>query len=372
MRAPRRGVMATLAAATVAVAGAGGSGNPGDGEYEAGREAIEKMTPAQKEQLREKLKRFRELGYDRQENLRAFHRDLEGKPNREELKEVMEAYCNWAWTFLSRTELLQLEALPPKKRIQEVIKLKASTDWWMRFTGGASGFSGWEAMKTSMKNLARRYVISHGDELVLTLPEQQQSKWKARLEKARSQGEDGNEDALAALIAWYLAGPTQRLPISDADMAAFEKLLPSEIRKRHAELPSEAKTREIRGKLQLLAHVHFASGGPEMRDLVTPEALVAFRKDLPEDVQKRLARDEQGDELRGWYFHSKLPPHLREGRSFGGRRPSHGGDPRRGGPRRGGPGSMGSPPPYGGPQRGGSSGMGRPQMEKRPGSGRTQ
>ena len=167
------------------------------------------------------------------------------------------------------------------------------------------------------------------------------------------------------------------LPITDADVADFEKLLTPDTRKWYAETPLDLKIPSIQHGMRGMLHFLFASGSPDLKDLVTAEELNEFEKSLPPDRRDSLARlpaEMRSGQLRFSYFLSKLPEHLRgerDGRYSSGRGGPPHGDQRHDGPpefRRGPRNDLrdrgDEPPP--GPMRPDRPGMQPPPGEMRP------
>ena len=347
----KRWTIATLAAATVVAAGAGESGNTRDGDERELRDRIERMEPAAKRQLLEKREQFRRLSAEKQDQLRQLHRDLQAEENREELERVMKAYFEWVRT-LSASERSHLHSLTdPEERLQLVIKYRTSPGRrpWRRDGFGSyppygrgisrntpPGFV--REVGETLKIWAGPYIATHADELAALLPPEEREKWKAHLQQVRSESTEGDKDLWRALVRWYLAGPAQDLPITDADVADFEKLLTPDTRKWYAETPLDLKIPSIQHGMRGMLHFLFASGSPDLKDLVTAEELNEFEKSLPPDRRDSLARlpaEMRSGQLRFSYFLSKLPEHLRgerDGRYSSGRGGPPHGDQRHDGP----------------------------------------
>lgn len=329
------------------------------------REYIQEMTANQKAQLQEKKEHFDRLSDAKRKQLHKLYQDLQASDNREELERVMKDYVEWALVALSASERAHLDRISdPEERIQQVIRYKWFAEWRRRHFHGMAGFPGspmgsqqvWEDSPTPMspKYLAAvdRYVLRHVDELASLLPTEEREAWKTRLEKARVKSEPGEHQLWTVLVAWYLAGPTQDLPIRAEDVAEFEKFVPQDSRKFYDRLSTEDKIRGFRERFRSVLLEHFVSGNPAVKNLVSTEELKEFRESLSQrfkDMLDRMPSEVQEKSLRFWYFLSKAP-----GRSFGDRssrfsfgrsgggRPPSGGDNRRGG----GPGPNRGPEDY--------------------------
>lgn len=321
-----RWVIATLAAATVVVTAAGGTGEPSEPGYQENRQRIEDKEPGEKRQLYEKWQRFQNLSPDKQEELRTLHRELQAQGNREELERVMEAYFEWVCT-LSASERSQLDGLSPQERVKQVIKYKTSP---RRQFGRRDGLAGnaWSPggrifgrgrppapdfvrdYVESLKTWAGRYVIEHADHLATLLPPSQAEKWKAGLEKTRSEDPEVAKTEWIQLVRWYLAGPNEDLPLDQENVAELEGLMKPEIKKWFDRLPPEGKIGEIRNQLGRIIWHLFYTRQPEVEDLISTEELDRFSDGLPREQQENLARlsdEKKVNWLRFLYFTSKLP-----------------------------------------------------------------
>lgn len=357
MTTVKRWAATALAAATIVASGATGPGSPDD--YQQRRERIEKMTPGEKKELLEKKERFFKLSPEKQNELSKLHEDLEKQPNREELEQVMEAYFDWVLT-LSPWQRWELEKLPAQERIKKVIEFKKSPGRWSGRRGTFDNFA-WvpygsrgprrlgppsfiREIADALKSWAGTYVIAHVDELAALLPPEEQAKWKAEVDKTRSEDAADGKDLWCTLVPWYLAGPKTDLPVTDADITDFGNLLSPNAKKWFDDLAPEERKGDIQQRLRGMLHLQFAFGHPDLKNLVTEDELRELRKQLPPDRQESLAREpeeRQNGWLRYYYFLSKLPEHLHGKRDgpfpfIRGGGPGHG-DPRRGGPM-GGPG----------------------------------
>jgi hypothetical protein len=85
------------------------------------RERLEKMTGAEKEELRRKKERFDRLSPDQQDRLRQLHEKLSKDPQSARLRQIMVRYGEWLKTLPSgqRAELL---SMLPDQRIAQIKK----------------------------------------------------------------------------------------------------------------------------------------------------------------------------------------------------------------------------------------------------------
>ena len=95
------------------------------GESWADRRArIEKMSPAEKDQLLRQQQRFLQLDPAEQQRLRAFATDLDQAPDAAQLRQVLDQYYGWLLTLpgLERAQLLQMDT---EQRLQRIKQMKA-------------------------------------------------------------------------------------------------------------------------------------------------------------------------------------------------------------------------------------------------------
>ncbi len=87
------------------------------------RARIERMSPAEKDQLLRQQQRFSQLDPAEQQRLRTFAADLDQAPDGSELRQVLDRYYQWLLTLqgIQRAQLLQLD---PDQRIERIKQLK--------------------------------------------------------------------------------------------------------------------------------------------------------------------------------------------------------------------------------------------------------
>jgi hypothetical protein len=88
------------------------------------RARVERMSPAEKDQLLRQQQRFAQLDPAEQQRLRAFAAELDQAPDGSELRQVLDRYYQWLLTLpgIQRAQLLQLE---PERRLQRIKQMKA-------------------------------------------------------------------------------------------------------------------------------------------------------------------------------------------------------------------------------------------------------
>lgn len=114
-------LLATLLSGSLLAADAD---SPVPESIDARRHRVETMTPEQKDDLRRRYERFRDLTPQEQSRLRQLHQALEASPHRAELLAVMERYTAW---FNQQPSYRQAElaSLPPAERVARVEQLLA-------------------------------------------------------------------------------------------------------------------------------------------------------------------------------------------------------------------------------------------------------
>lgn len=111
--------IALVAAGILAVATAARA----DDSLAARRLQIERLQPAEQQDLLRKQERFAELPLEEQDRLRALQEALDADKNAEKLHQVLVRYHEWLKT-LTPTQRAELADLPPKERVQAIGRIQ--------------------------------------------------------------------------------------------------------------------------------------------------------------------------------------------------------------------------------------------------------
>ena len=352
-----RRAIATLATAIVIAAGAGGAGTLGDQEYQERRELIEKLEPGKKKQLLEKQERFQKLPPEEQQKLRQLHLALQNEPNREELEQVMEAYFEWVLKLYPSERAQLNNESSPDERIKRIVRYKDSSNARRRRHGPGGNpwpsFSGRNPERMLvfrlvferydvLKSWAGQFVADHASQLAGHLPNEDQTKWEASVQKAAAT-EDGKERALwRALARWYLeAGPKGQLPLEEDDVENLKnQMSPKKTRNPLTDIPTDRLAPAINEVLRGIVREQLSRGSAELKDLITNAELAEHAREHPH-IREGFPKELADHMVRRHYIESRLGmnPFWPDGRSRG---PGFSeGGPRRGGPSAPGHGPMG-------------------------------
>jgi hypothetical protein len=87
------------------------------------REQIERLQPAEQQELLRKQERFAGLPAYEQERLRALQAALDADPKAEQLRQVLSRYHEWLKT-LTPTQRAELADLPPAERVEQIKRIQ--------------------------------------------------------------------------------------------------------------------------------------------------------------------------------------------------------------------------------------------------------
>jgi hypothetical protein len=276
------------------------------------REAIETMTPSQREELDEKYQRFLKLPPATQEQLHELYDQLQTDPNGPRLQRIMQRYFDWLKT-LSPGEQAELASQPSNQaRVALVEQFKHDQE------ATAAGSHLTPEDSVALNDWVKKYAVKHESELKHEFPH-----WHSG-----PAGENGNHGA--QLRAWY---PWMRDKLPHISAVEIDDLASKLSQKPRAAIESNATTPDkeklVQSWLQTIARLRFANR------TMNPAMLAQFFQKLDKKEQQRLLdisdREQRQRELIRLY--TQTHPH--NGRSWPG-------GP--GSPRFNGPGHPGPPP----------------------------
>jgi hypothetical protein len=282
--------------------------------FDARRDFVRALDPAEKEVLNQKLDKFLSLPADEQVRLRKLDAELAADPHADRLRHVMERYYDWLKT-LSAAERADLLALGSVDRVAMIKSLTHEQE--ARLTTLAGGF---HLMRSDVDTLHRwidDMALKHKDELLKDMPEKRQQEIKSLDERQLKQR--------LALMAWQRLrsnpggpgpgftgqgpkGNTKPLDISPAEAQHLIDQLSTGARGVLAEQATpEQREQTIRSWVQAFARVRFGSG--RFGQMISQDDLDRIFKNLPQTEQDRLAalpHDELNRELRRRYFEEQF------------------------------------------------------------------
>jgi len=286
------------------------------------RQRIQSMSPAEKEQLRQREERFHSLGPAEQQRILKLHEDLEQAPDGPQLRQVMHRYYEWLKTLPSyrRAELLTKD---PKERVQRIQELR----------------------EEQAKIDARRLNPKDAEELLKWMEEyakKQEPRFLGTLlpeDRERFERESDPKSRSRALMWWYwqrsqMGSPVRMPPLADADLADLRSKLSPETRKRIEDLPLDEQRRTVASWIYHERRNHWRRTPGKSSPIDDEELIGFFESELSDADRDRLLSlpgDELQKELRNMYQirHRTLePPRPGEGPGrFRGPRPPDGEPP---------------------------------------------
>ncbi len=188
------------------------------------RAKIESLSPAAKEALLERYRRFMRLDPAEQDRVRRLHAALAQDPQRPELRQVMLHYYDWLKT-LPPYQQAELRELAPAQRVQQIKRL---LEWQAQRRGKSPALAeslrdyrlGRRLLPPAGKRGAwlspqdieallqwfERYVARHADQILRLLPEAQRKQLAREL--AQTQDPLRRHELLIAMwLRWQLDNP---------------------------------------------------------------------------------------------------------------------------------------------------------------------
>lgn len=297
------------------------------------RERIEKLSPAQKQELLDHQEKFLKLPPEEQDRLRRLSHELETDPQSAELRLVMQRYYDWLKT-LPAYQRAQLRELPPEqrvKRVQALLEEQARRpgrgESWGELARRESGVGNASGLP---KKAARRldpadmeglfawmdeYTRRNTDQVLARLPQKDQE--RVRQELKRVTDPVRRQELIGWIWLWWQLDNRGKPPaFSDRDLAELRsKLSPATREKLETRSPAE-QWRMVAGlftAFMLRQHSARQAGVPiqsvtekEMADFFERE-LTAQQRELlttlpPDEMQRTLWKMYLGWKLR------QLPP----------------------------------------------------------------
>ncbi len=296
------------------------------------RERIEKLSPAQKQELLEHLEKFRKLPPEEQDRLRRLSRELENAPRSAELRLVMQRYYDWLKT-LPAYQRAQLRELPPEqrvKRVQALLEEQARRpgrgETWGELARRESGAGNVSGSKKTPRRLDPAdmeglfawmddYTRRNTDQMLARLPPKDRE--RVRQELKRVTDPLRRQELIAWIWLWWqLDNRGQPPSFTDRDLADLRSRLSPATREKLEARPPAEQWRTISGlftAFMLRQHSARQAGVPiqsvtekEMADFFERELTAQQREFLitlpPDEMQRALWKMYLGWKLR------QLPP----------------------------------------------------------------
>ncbi len=292
------------------------------------RAKIESLSPAAKEALLERYRRFMRLDPAEQDRVRRLHAALAQDPQRPELRQVMLHYYDWLKT-LPPYQQAELRELAPAQRVQQIKRL---LEWQAQRRGKSPALAeslrdyrlGRRLLPPAGKRGAwlspqdieallqwfERYVARHADQILRLLPEAQRKQLAREL--AQTQDPLRRHELLIAMwLRWQLDNPG-KVPLPDAeDLAELRSHLSPETRRRLQQRPPPEQWRLLSSVIPMFVLQQYAARRMDgVFPAVTEEELAQFfekeLKPMQRDQLLNLPADDMARELWRMYLRWKL------------------------------------------------------------------
>lgn len=299
-----------------------------DETLEERRAKVVALSPAAKEALLERYRRFVRLDPAEQDRVRRLHAALVQDAQGAELRQVMLQYYDWLKT-LAPYQQAELRELAPAQRVQQIKRL---LEWQAQRRGKApalaeslrdyrlghgllppAGKRGAWLSPQDIEGLLQwfeQYVARHADQILRLLPEAQ----RQQLSRELAQTKDPlrrHELLIAMWLRWQLDNPGKG-PLPDAqDLAELRSRLSPETRRRLEQRPAPEQWRLLSGVIPMFMLQQYAARRMDGAfPAVTEEELAQFfekeLKPMQRDQLLNLPADDMARELWRMYLRWKL------------------------------------------------------------------
>jgi len=273
------------------------------------QQEVERMTPAEKEDLNEKCQKFAALSTDQQDQLRQLHQQLEIDPNGERLRRVMQRYYDWLKT-LTPGERADLLSLPLADRTAKIKTLKQDQEAWAAKLSGGSHLTLHDVQVLS--DWVKKYSAAHEAELAKDIPPRRHGPGFGQGPNSGGSQpfpvmDQAAHDRMVLNSAWRHWSGDKLPTVSQTEIDDLANQLSTKPR---GELESQHtlhdKAEIVHKWLQAIGRTRFSSGFGKQGGNVNRKELAKFFEHLPKDEQDKLIRitdkEEQNRELRKLYF----------------------------------------------------------------------
>jgi hypothetical protein len=287
------------------------------------RAEIDRLSPSQRDELRRRWERFRELPRAEQQQLRHLHEQLSQAPDRAELQQTAESYHKWLSELppLTRSELL---AMPPEQRIEHIERLldqRAKADL--------------RKFDREKATALRAWLAEQADRMIERLPEAR----RTRVERIR----DPRARRMTMAMLWNAPRAKSELRelLRDDDLDSLRHAMPEPTAQQMASLPPQQQWRLVDGWIRQAVQRRWRTdGGPDDGMLgsdVEQRLMDLVEHELDDEELDRLM-SLPPEQMRGELMRLYLK---RNGGARSGNTGWTGADGHRGGPRRFGPSLLG-------------------------------
>ncbi len=270
------------------------------------QQAVEKMSPAERQDLNDEYKKFLALSTDQQDQLRTLNRNLENDPQGERLRGLMHRYYDWLKT-LRPDERADLLSLPLAERPARIKSLKQRQEAFAAKLPAGSHLTPQDVQVLS--DWVKTYAAAHEAELLKEFPSPRHGEFPGNDKFGGNDKFPGNEkaprDRPRQFTAWRpWLGP--KLPsVSKEEIDDLAHQLSPEPRKVIESRPTlPDKIELIHEWLQAIWRQRAGGGGfgRHGRNVGSKELARFFENDLSKEEQDKLShitdKDEQHRELQ--------------------------------------------------------------------------
>ncbi len=289
------------------------------------RAQVEAMNASEKKDILRRQRLFDGLERPERERLWKLHEDLEQSANRDELRRVMDRYCDWL-AELTSYERAELQELPAEERVKRVKKLLDEHEARRRAPGGFPSLDRARRPWAEMGPDARRrpgpddlkavfewfghYLEEEKTRLVEALPQA----WRKQAEQAIESSDNPakrRERLTSVWMRWLVENPGKMPNIEDSALAELRGRLSPETRAWLEPMPPSEQRRIVLGWMRFIAMFHLGVRGPDPALPVVQEEELAkfFENELTGEQKNRLLNlpsDEMRRELRQEYLRWRL------------------------------------------------------------------
>jgi hypothetical protein len=266
------------------------------------RSQIERLQPAEQQELLRKQERFSELPLEEQDRLRSLQAALDADANAEKLQQVLLRYHEWLKT-LTPSQRSELALLQPKERVQQIKRI--------------------QRQQQAAREQARRVELLSNQDMRTVVRWTEDLAWELRdrllanmPEPQRRNFDKGNEQRQRRILLYRaLSLERGRRPRSGAPLLAIDQ---PDIDRLAAELSEPARQelaqagglpaqrRVVTGWIGTAVHrLEPGHAGRKLGPLAGEDLVQFLQKDVPLPQRERLLnmpREQMLEELRGMYF----------------------------------------------------------------------
>ncbi len=266
------------------------------------REQVERMPPAEQQDLLRKQERFAELPLEEQERLRTLQAALDSDSHHEKLLQVLSRYHEWLKT-LTPTQRSELADLPPQERVQQIKKIQRQRQMARE--------------QAHLNEVLSKKDLTAIVQWVEDLAWQRRERLLSGMSESQRKGFDGTDEHRQRRILLYRALASERVRRSKGG-ASLLGVEPADIEKLAGELSPPARQelteasglpaqrKLLHGWVNVAVHrLDPSHAGRRLGPLAGEDLARFLQHDVPEPQRERLLkmpREQMLEELRTMYY----------------------------------------------------------------------